>query len=205
MEIKGIEVSGEVYDITDETARTNAESASNVATEAKEAVETVTENVETITETANTAKETAEGNAENIGNLSDLETTEKTSLVAAVNEVNGKIPLVLPVVAGDKYDNIDHPYSFNEDESAEMTTAEIRKQLQSAGGDLVDGRTYFVVAMYNQGIVWRQGAFKYSASNGWSYASTMTGSNTIIYPTATGLSFEKSGSSTETVYPTIIG
>lgn len=52
MNIKGIEVSGEIYDIEDETARTNAS-----------------------------------GNATSIGDLSELETTEKSSLVGAINEV----------------------------------------------------------------------------------------------------------------------
>lgn len=52
MTVKGIEVSGQIYDNEDETAR-------------------------------NTANE----NATSIGNLDDLETTEKTSLVDAINEV----------------------------------------------------------------------------------------------------------------------
>lgn len=76
MDITGIEVSGEVYELNDETARTNAQTATQTA--------------ESANETATSADATATANATAIGTLTDLETTEKTNLVGAINEVDAK-------------------------------------------------------------------------------------------------------------------
>lgn len=76
MDITGIEVSGEVYELNDETARTNAQTATQTA--------------ESANEIATSADATATANATAIGTLTDLETTEKTNLVGAINEVDAK-------------------------------------------------------------------------------------------------------------------
>lgn len=76
MDITGIEVSGEVYELNDETARTNAQTATQTAEDASE--------------TAESADATATANATAIGTLANLETTEKANLVGAINEVNAK-------------------------------------------------------------------------------------------------------------------
>lgn len=76
--IKGIELASEVYDLEDETARSTATTAGQTATQASE--------------TATQASETATQADEKIGDLADLETTAKTDLVSAINEVATKDP-----------------------------------------------------------------------------------------------------------------
>lgn len=90
MEIKGIEVSGEIYDIEDETARTNASEASSNASEAKTATQTLASTVSTLSDTVSNHSTDIEQLGDEIGDLADLETTAKTDLVSALNEVNEK-------------------------------------------------------------------------------------------------------------------
>ena len=52
--IKGIEVSGNVYDIEDTTARTDATEAKTTATETQESVETLSDSVDTLSESVET-------------------------------------------------------------------------------------------------------------------------------------------------------
>lgn len=95
--IKGIEVSGTIYDTEDETARTSANSALSTATNAQttatnaqataETAQTTAETAQTTAETAQTTAETAD---EKVGNLTDLETTIKTDVVSSINEINEK-------------------------------------------------------------------------------------------------------------------
>ncbi len=71
--IKGIELASEIYDLEDETARSTATAASQTAT--------------TASQTATAASQTATQADSKIGNLTDLLTTTKTNLVAAINEL----------------------------------------------------------------------------------------------------------------------
>lgn len=91
MEIKGIEVSGEIYDIEDETARTNASEASSNASEAKTATQTLASTVSTLSDTVSNHSTDIEQLGDEIGDLADLETTAKTDLVSAINEVDAKV------------------------------------------------------------------------------------------------------------------
>lgn len=92
MEIKGIEVSGEIYDIEDETARTNAESASESVTALSTTVETLNSQMNDPQGKIASLQIQADNTEEDVGDLDNLETTEKSSLVGAINEVNGNIP-----------------------------------------------------------------------------------------------------------------
>ena len=82
--IKGIELASEVYDLEDTSARDTATTASQTATTASE---TATE----ANQKATTAGQTATEANEKIGSLSDLLTTVKTNIVAAINELFNKI------------------------------------------------------------------------------------------------------------------
>ena len=78
-------------------ATTTANAASETATAASTAASAATTTANNAAETANNAqstavlaKNTADGAASAIGDLTDLDTTDKTSVVNAINEVNGK-------------------------------------------------------------------------------------------------------------------
>lgn len=88
MTVKGIEVSGTVYDNEDETARNTASTASSVATQASEDVSTLQTTVNNISDSVDTISDDLQTVEDNIGDLADLETTAKTNLVSAVNEIN---------------------------------------------------------------------------------------------------------------------
>lgn len=64
-DIKGIELSSEIYGLNDETARTRVQTAETQ-------IETVADDVDTL--------------SDKVGDLDDLETTAKTDLVSAINE-----------------------------------------------------------------------------------------------------------------------
>lgn len=88
--IRGIELASEIYDLEDTSARNTATSASQTATTASQ---TATEANQTATQagqTAAQASQTATQADEKIGDLADLETTAKTDLVSAINEVATK-------------------------------------------------------------------------------------------------------------------
>lgn len=90
--IRGIELASEIYDLEDTSARNTATSASQTATTASQ---TATEANQTATQagqTAAQASQTATQADEKIGDLADLETTAKTDLVSAINEVAAKDP-----------------------------------------------------------------------------------------------------------------
>ena len=82
MNIKQIEIDGTIYDVEDSTARETAQTASQTASDAQE--------------TANSADATATANATAIGTLANLETTEKTTLVGAINENVANISNIAP-------------------------------------------------------------------------------------------------------------
>lgn len=88
--IKGIELASEVYDLEDTSARDTATTASQTA---KQAGQTATQ----ASQTATQAKETAGDAAINanlardeIGDISALETLDKSDLVSAINELAKK-------------------------------------------------------------------------------------------------------------------
>ena len=70
------------------TAQDRADSAYTLASSANSTAETAS----TVATTANT---TSTANSTNIGTMSNLTTTDKTSLVNAINEVRGNIPAVV--------------------------------------------------------------------------------------------------------------
>lgn len=72
------------------SAQTKADSADVAATAAQTAAETAQTTANTAVTNAATAQNGVNTNATNIGVLANLTTTEKTSLVGAINEVNGK-------------------------------------------------------------------------------------------------------------------
>ena len=70
-------------------AKTTADSASTAATNAGTAAETAQTTANTAVTNAATAQTTADGANTKIGTLANLQTTAKTDLVSAINEVNG--------------------------------------------------------------------------------------------------------------------
>lgn len=89
--VNGIEVSGTTYNIEDETARNTASSASSVATQASNDVSALQTTVNNISDSVDIIADNLQTVEDNIGDLADLETTVKTSVVNAINEVNGKL------------------------------------------------------------------------------------------------------------------
>ena len=85
-DIRGIELASEIYGLEDTSARNTATAASQTATQAGQ---TATQ----ASQTATQASQTATQADSKIGTLANLNTTAKTNLVAAINEVNGKIPI----------------------------------------------------------------------------------------------------------------
>ena len=77
--IRGIELASEIYDLEDTSARNTATTASQTATQAGQ---TATQASQTATQASQTATEADS----KIGNLTDLKTTDKTSIVGAINE-----------------------------------------------------------------------------------------------------------------------
>ena len=84
-DIRGIELASDIYGLEDTSARNTATAASQTATQAGQ---TATQ----ASQTATQASQTATQADEKIGNLADLETTAKTDLVSAINEVATKEP-----------------------------------------------------------------------------------------------------------------
>lgn len=85
--IKGIELASEVYDLEDTSARDTATTASQTAAQAGQ---TATQASETATQASDTASQAALNASlarEEIGDITALETTEKTDLVSAINEL----------------------------------------------------------------------------------------------------------------------
>ena len=75
-------------------AKTTADSASTAATNAATAASSAQTTANTAVTNAATAQSTADTANTNIGTLANLTTTEKTSLVGAINEVNAKSEVV---------------------------------------------------------------------------------------------------------------
>jgi hypothetical protein len=90
--IKGIELASEVYDLEDETARSTATTAGQTASQASETATQASETATQASQTATQASQTATQADSKIGDLADLETTAKTDLVSAINEVAAKDP-----------------------------------------------------------------------------------------------------------------
>ena len=200
--IKGIEVSSQTYDLEDETGRSaSSDNATAIGTLANLDTTAKTDLVSAINEVADTAS----GNYEKIGTLADLDTTAKTDLVSAINEVARGIGEVPRVTAPSHYNDIDHDIVFAEDDSKIFSTADIRAQLKAFGGDLVDGRTYTILAVRSIGSVWNIGAFTYSETDGWSSANSISGTVDMMSAGRNGITFSKSGSTEITVRPIIIG
>lgn len=89
--IRGIELASEIYDLEDTSARNTATAASQTATQAGQ---TATQASQTATQAKNTAEDARSdvNVARNeIGDISALETSDKSDLVAAINEVNGTL------------------------------------------------------------------------------------------------------------------
>lgn len=89
--ITGIEVSGSTYDLEDTTARNTASSASSTATQASADVSALQTTVNNISDNVDTIADDLQTAEDNIGDLADLETTTKTNLVGAVNEIVSKV------------------------------------------------------------------------------------------------------------------
>ena len=88
--IHGIEVSGSIYDIEDESARSSASEAGTNASEAKTAAQTATNNVTTLSNTVSNLVLQTNGIEDKVGDVdTPLDTTAQT-LVGAVNELNSK-------------------------------------------------------------------------------------------------------------------
>lgn len=90
--VKGIEVSGTTYDVEDTSARTTATSAASTATQASDDVSALQTTVNNISDNVDTIADDLQTVEDNIGDLADLDTTVKTDLVSAINEVAGKVP-----------------------------------------------------------------------------------------------------------------
>ena len=74
-------------DIAINTAKTTADTASTVATNAASAASNAQTTADTAVTNAASAQTTANGAVSSIGTLANLETSEKTNLVGAINEV----------------------------------------------------------------------------------------------------------------------
>lgn len=87
-DIRGIELASEIYSLEDTSARNTATAASQTATQAGQTATQASQTATQASQTASAASQTAEEADEKIGNLANLETTAKTNLVAAINEVH---------------------------------------------------------------------------------------------------------------------
>ena len=85
-DIKGIELASEIYGLEDETARETATTASQTATQASQTATQASQTATQASQTATQASQTATQADSKIGNLADLQTTDKTSIVNAINE-----------------------------------------------------------------------------------------------------------------------
>ena len=85
--IKGIELASEIYDLEDTSARNTATAASQTATQAGQTATQASQTATTANQTAEDAMAEARVARNEIGDISSLETTEKTDLVSAINEL----------------------------------------------------------------------------------------------------------------------
>lgn len=85
--IRGIELASEVYSLEDTSARNTATAASQTATQAGQTATQASQTATQASETASDAALNANLARDEIGDISALETTEKTDLVSAINEV----------------------------------------------------------------------------------------------------------------------
>lgn len=89
--VKGIEISGDIYDIEDETARTNASEASENASEAKTSVATLSGTVADMQDSMNEIVVQNYQVSQKVGDTTTpLDTTAQT-LIGATNELAGKV------------------------------------------------------------------------------------------------------------------
>lgn len=89
--VNGIEVSGTTYDVEDTSARNTASSASSVATQASNDVSALQTTVNNISDSVDRIGDDLQDVKDNIGDLANLDTTTKTDLVSAINEVAGAV------------------------------------------------------------------------------------------------------------------
>lgn len=91
-DIRGIELASEIYDLEDTSARSTATAASQTATQAGQTATQASKTATQASDTANQAASNANLARDEIGDISALETTAKTDLVSAINEVATKEP-----------------------------------------------------------------------------------------------------------------
>ena len=89
--VTGIEVSGTAYDLEDTTARNTASSASSAATQASGDVSALQTTVNNISDSVDSISDDLQTVQDNVGDLADLETTVKTDVVSAINEIVTKV------------------------------------------------------------------------------------------------------------------
>ena len=94
-DIRGIELASEIYSLEDTSARSTATTASQTATQASQTATTASQTATQASQTATTASQTATQVDSKIGNLANLKTVVKTSIVEAVNEL--LTPATLPI------------------------------------------------------------------------------------------------------------
>ena len=90
-DIRGIELASEIYGLEDTSARNTATAASQTATQAGQTATQASQTATQASQTATQASQTETQADSTIGTLANLETTAKTDLVSAINEVNGKV------------------------------------------------------------------------------------------------------------------
>lgn len=152
MEIKGIEISGTIYDIEDETARTNASEASENASEAKTSVATLAETVESISAEVGGVHTQADNIEAVVGDTeTPLDTTAQT-LIGAVNELAQKSPQCYRGFIRNA-DGKPKTYSFAEDDSNSIPFSAIKAVADSIGytikaGDFITLYGYNASEMY---------------------------------------------------------
>lgn len=92
--VKGIEISGTIYDNEDETARTSASAAGTTASQAQTAVNTLAQSVEVLDGLLAAVKTQADSIEAKVGDLDTPLDTTAQNLINAINELNGDIEAV---------------------------------------------------------------------------------------------------------------
>lgn len=193
--VKGIEISGDIYDIEDETARTNASEASENASEAKTSVATLSEEVLSMKESLDEIVVQNYQVSQKVGNTATpLDTTAQT-LVGAVNELAQKSPQCYSGFIRNA-NGKPKTYSFAEDDSNSIPFSEIKAVADSIGytikaGDFITLRGYNASEMY----FYKVGIGRFSTVSTMEELAPYSGRSEGFFFYSNEISLEKRGSS----------
>ena len=201
--IRGIELASEIYDLEDTSARNTATSASQTATTASQTATEASQTATQASQTATQASQTATQADEKIGDLADLETTAKTDLVSAINEVATKDP---PTGLTCGYYQVQIPAEGDVTISNPKLAILIGKGLSSLAvgqGILLQG----VAQRANVTECLPYSLFLQKTASGFSghEASAGTGVLAFVYPSSGAIAFSNSLDSAVTLFLNVVG